>query len=211
METVCGFAVVRRAKQNFLDDLTPPQVGGVYYHGVARQGWGDVSEPYYDGTLPVHYSKLFRSLNNTSIIELTQELEIAQDLLSFSNQDEPLNEIIVVYSKELERTKGSFLIDLKIKWLGEDVVCGGKGSMLLEGIFTKPYLFSDFTTALNQYGLFDINSPATDWYVVHYNELTEQRHNLEVFSDDRFKGSLYKVWVGIPEISPIYYNGQWVW
>ncbi len=210
MEKVCGFAVIRRAKRNFLDDLTPPRVDGVYYHGVDRQSWNEFKEPSSEGILPLHYGKLLKSLNNTSIIKLTRELEIAQELLSFSNQEEPLNELIVVYSKGLERTKGSFMTDLKIKWLGEDVACW-IGSMLMEGIFTEPHLFSNFMKYLNQYGLFDINSPATDRYVVHYHELNEQGHNLEVFSDDNVKDTLDKVWVGVPEISPIYYNGQWVW
>jgi hypothetical protein len=71
--------------------------------------------------------------------------------------------------------------------------------MLMEGIFTKPYLFAEFTKYLNQYGLFDLNSPATDRYVVHYNELNEQGHNLERFSD-RVTDLLDKVWVGRPEI-----------
>ncbi len=197
MERICGFAVVRRAKCNFLDDLTPPRIGGVYYHGVKRQSWSELREPYYEETLPVHYSKLFRSLELTNVITLTQELEIAQDLLFFSNKDEPLNELITIYSKGLERTRGSLRTALKIKWLGEDVVCGGIGSMLMEGIFTKPYLFSDFTNYLNQYGLFDINSSATDLYVVHYNELNKQGHNLEIFSDRIH--SLDKVWIGVPE------------
>jgi len=68
------------------------------------------------------------------------------------------------------------------------------GSMLMEGIFTEPHLFSDFLKYLNQYGLFDINSPATDLYVMHYNELNKQGYNLEVFSDDNVKDTLDKVW-----------------
>jgi len=195
MEKICGFSVVRYAQYNFLDDLTPPRVNGIYYQGIGRQSWADIK--YYDKSLPFHYKKLYRSLRNTSIIELTEELDIAQDLLRFSNENEQLNEMIVVYSKGLEKKIGSFTTDVKIKWLGEDIACW-LGSILMEGIFSKPYLFSGFTKYINKYGLFDINSQITDIYIDHYINLNKQGYSLEIFSDSTHL--LDKVWVGIPEL-----------
>lgn len=204
MEKICGYAVVKRARWNFLDDYSiPPQAAGIYYHGVERLNWIDVytppySESPYNGVLPTHYDKLLRSLYCTSVMELTDELEVAQDVLRFVNEQEPSSEIIVIYSREIEQRHGSFYVDLRINWLGEDMVCGS--SMLLEGIFTKPALFSDFTKHLNQYGLFDINSPIVDSYIAHYNRLNREGHNMEIFHRGDIDMVLERVWIGMPEL-----------
>jgi hypothetical protein len=194
MKKICGFTVVKCARCNFLEDyLMPPRIGDIYYHGTDRLWWDSYIE---DKDLPFHYKKQSESLYFTNVIGLTKEFEVAQDLLSYSNKDETLNEIIVVYSEKLEKIYGSFIPDLEIQWLGEDIT-SVRGSMLLEGVFTKPDAFSNFINYLNQYGLFEINSPLTDLYIKDY-VLKEQPHNLEIFSERM--DSLYKTWVGIPKI-----------
>jgi hypothetical protein len=195
MKKICGFAVVKCAKYNFFEDyLMPPRIGDIYYHGIGRLWWNSDID---DKDLPLHYKKQSNLLDITSVIWLTKEFEVAHDLLSYSNKDELSNEIITIYSEKLEKTYGSFIPDLEIKWLGEDIISGLTGSMLLEGIFTKPDIFSNFISSLNQYGLFNINSPLTDLYIKDYI-VKEQLHNLEIFSDHI--DSLYKAWVGVPKI-----------
>ncbi|MEK8020231.1 MAG: hypothetical protein VSS75_025445 [Candidatus Parabeggiatoa sp.] len=196
MSKICGFAVVRLAKRNFrgvdyYSELEAPQVDGIYYHGVERLDWFDLDSE----TLPANYSVLYEQLDNTSIVSLTKNFEIAQKLLDFSNRTDRLNEIIAIYSKALKASYGSFTTALKIDWIGEDVA-NYIGSMLREGIFTKPHLFSEFKTHLNQYGLFEINSQITDLYVKYYKKLSTQGEILENFSDRR----LDKIWIGKPKM-----------
>lgn len=133
------------------------------------------------------FIKLTSALYLTSVIELTIELEIAQDVLRFANEQEQTNEIIAIYSEQVEKEIGSFLVDLKINWLGKDITCSLNGSMILAGIFTKPELFSDFTKHLNQYGLFQISSPVVDSYISHYFQLNEEGYNLETFTNENLK------------------------
>lgn len=202
MRKICGFTIVRLARLNFrgveYSELKPPQVDEIYYHGIERLDWFDIENEYYSKTLPANYSVLFEQLDNIGMLSLTKKFEIAQKLLAFSNMKRPLNEIIAIYSKGIETTYGSFTTDRKIDWIGEDVECW-VGSMLKEGIFKKPHLFSDFKKNLNQYGLFDINSPITDLYANYYNKLTRQGEVLEIFSDVMHQ--LDKIWIGIPKMA----------
>ena len=132
---------------------------------------------------------------------VTDNLEIAQDVLRFVNEmeEEQPNEIIAIYSKEMVQRQESFEVDLKIDWLGIDIVCGD--SMLIEGIFNKPEWFADFIKHLNQYGLFDINNPIVYEYINFYNQLLEQGYCLEKFpKNDDGKLILDVIWVGVPKL-----------
>lgn len=197
MRKICGFVVVRFGKLNFrgreYSELIPPHVDGIYYGGIERLDWFDIDNERYSGTLPVEYKLLYEQLDNTSTVSLIKKLDIAKKLLDFSNRKKQLNEIIAIYSKGIEATYGSFISEREIHWRGEDVVCW-MGSMLREGIFTKPHLFIEFKNKLNKYGLFDINSQVSDLYVEHYSNLSAQGHVLEDFSN--VMSSLDKIWIG---------------
>jgi hypothetical protein len=201
MIKICGFAVVRLAKRNFrgveYSELELPQVDEIYYNGIERLDWFDIENEYDSKTLPANDTVMFEQLDNIGIVSLTKKFEIAQKLLAFSNRKKPLNEIIAIYSKGIEATYGSFTTERKIDWLGEEVGCW-MGSMLKEGLFKKPHSFSDFKNKLNQYGLFDKNSPITDLYTNYYNKLTTQGEILEIFSYVIHR--LDKIWIGIPKI-----------
>ncbi|ALG68939.1 hypothetical protein [Beggiatoa leptomitoformis] len=207
MEKICGFAVVKKAKSNLFEDWVPLRIKDIYYHGVNRYSWISVydppfSEPPYNGILPTHYRKLLDSLYCTSSLKITDDLGIAQEILQFITQheEEPTCEIVVIYSKEIGKYCGSFYADMKIHWLGEDV-----DTMLIEGIYRHPSLFMGFVPYLNQYGLFDINTPVSDAYIEYYYQLLEATREEDIlepfpFCIDGVRAYVDKVWVGVPEL-----------
>lgn len=205
MESICGFAVVKKAKRSFFENWVPLRIEDIYYHGGNRESWISVynppfSELPYNGVLPKHYQKLLRLLRRTSPVKTTDNLDIAQEILRFINQheEEPTCEIIVIHSKAIEKDYGSFHVDMKINWLGEDI-----GSLLVEGIYKHPSLFMGFIPYLNQYGLFDINSPISDTYIEYYHQLLEAtaaEDILEPFAYECFRRDFDEVWIGVPEL-----------
>jgi len=48
-------------------------------------------------------------------------------------------------------------VDLKIEWIGYDLMDLGGGSLILDGVYYKQELFKDFYCLINSNGIFSIN------------------------------------------------------
>ncbi len=207
MEKICGFAVVKRPEFNMLYGFPAPKFGGIYYHGPYRCSWIDIYDPVYqefNRIIPKHHKKLLDSLldSGTTIVDTTDDLELAQEILRFVNEFEGMqNEIIVLYAERIDKSYvPSFEVDLEIAWLGMDISSGWSPSLLLDGIYYHSELFTDFSRYLNQYGLFDINSPIAKPYSEYYSELYKQGYDLEG-PEIEGQADVTMIWVGVPKLT----------
>jgi len=120
MEKICGFAVVKRPEFNMLYGFPAPKFGDIYYHGPYRCSWIDIYDPVYqefNEIIPKHHKKLLDSLDcETTILETTDDIELAQEILRFVNEFEGMqNEIIVLYAECIDKSYvPSFEVDFEI-------------------------------------------------------------------------------------------------
>ena len=203
MNKICGFMVVRKPKMNFDKEgrgaflSHAPNIDGLYYGGVDRMPWFEIDEDYFSGILPKQLIELRKELRktnqDTSDLKLLFDLSLVNSVIEYSNKKIEINEIIVLRSSGLERTKGSFICDNEIEWHGIDIHCQGYGSLLREGIFSKPEVFSTFINAINEHGLFNEDSKLINYYIEHYINISKA-HNLEKI--DRNIAALDRIEVG---------------
>lgn len=197
MAKVCGFIILRLPKENFCEGYFDViKIDELYYQGINRMAWNDIEEDEVGPIeVPIYYKTLLSQLEfpRCGPRLLTKEIYVAKELLKYSNRNKQLNEIVAIYSKQLELDYGDFEVDMEIEWLGEDIRYF-TGSMIAEGIFTKPELFKKYKRHLNKYGLFDIDSKITDSYIDFYNKINKAGANLEVFTEE--KNKLQKIWIG---------------
>lgn len=176
---VAGYLVVRVPEQN-ADPYAPewrPELDGIWYAGAQRLDWWDVSGPYYEGTAPDEIAALWRELYRTSRdatgLEVTQDLAVAERLQAFANRIVRVNEVIAVHSPTLAEIKGTFEVPGEhLNWLGYDPILLGEWSLLQEGVFREPHLFSDWRGRLNPHGLFDEPAWVAE-YAAAYAELAQ--------------------------------------
>jgi hypothetical protein len=178
---VCGFIVLRKPIFNydekrrgaFLSDA--PQIDGVYYAGIDRMPWFELDEGYYAGNLPDEFMRLREELLNTKQdlidFKIMRDIRKTIKLLDYSNKDKSINEIVAIYSDAAKYDEYIVVHDVNIEWLGMDIYCHGYGSLIREGIFRRPDLFTDYLDKLNKNGLFSLRSPLIDKYIDTYTEL----------------------------------------
>jgi len=98
------------------------------------------------------------------------DLEKAKKLLEYSNKKQRINELIAVYSEKIGLLYDIDFFRADTAWLGVDIYCHGYGSLIREGIFTKPDLFANYSGKLNAYGLFNSDSVSINQYIDLYIE-----------------------------------------
>jgi hypothetical protein len=195
-----GYLILRKPECNF-DVLgrgaflkQPPQILNIHYAGVDRMQWFDLDEHYYSNTLPSNLAeiraKIFNQSDNPRDIRTLDSLEDCQLLLDFSNQDGVLNEIIAISCPQIEsKNYSSSEIEMCI---GTDIYFDGFGSMIHQGIFTKPEMFQDIIPYLNEYGLFQPNSIEINKYISKYTEIS-LKSGLEHFAGKAYLYNIYKL------------------
>ena len=185
---ISGFIILRKPDRNFDKKgrggflSHAPKIHKVYYGGVDRMPWFELDEGFFFKKLPDQLTQLRREIRTSnpdnSDFKLLFDLSKVVSVLNYSNQHDDINEIIVLQSDVLRKTKGSFYCDAEIKWLGTDIYCHGYGSLLREGIFTKPNAFIDFSNMINKFGLLNMDNENIDSYIQHYLKCST-KHNLE--------------------------------
>jgi hypothetical protein len=185
---VCGFVILRKPIFNYDEggrgafSSRAPHIGDMYYAGIDRMPWFELHEDYYKGTLPNELislrQELLHSSRDFSDFKLIQDVSKAIQLLEYSNKDKQINELTAVFSDIMEKSKGTIDYVIDIDWIGVDIYCHGYGSLIREGIFANPCLFSEYLGNLNRDGLFDLDSGRIDSYVHTYIELAPA-NNLE--------------------------------
>jgi hypothetical protein len=187
---VSGFLLLR--KPNYNSDVRgavesppwTPQVDGIFYGGLERMPWFDLQQAFHDGALSnealLLREDLMRSNATDRDVMVLQDVRKAETLLAALENGRDRLETCAVYSERLSRIKGCVQTDLEIEWLGVDLYCGGYGSMIHQGLFKRPELFSDFVLDVVPHGLFEDSSAAIEKYIEHYVRL-ERRENLELF------------------------------
>lgn len=177
-----GYLVVRKPEFN-RDALgrgsytsAAPCIGNTYYSGIDRMDWFDVAEQLYSDGLPSpiknHYDTIKKNNDDFSGILVCQDLDIALELLHFSNSFNNENEIIAVFSDKLSTLKGTIaLLSAEITWIGYDVVVLGGHSLLHEGVFSATDLFPGWPDRVNEFGLFDTHAICDEFVMVYMRAL----------------------------------------
>jgi len=178
MNRISGFLVVRKPDFNYDKEgrgafsTFAPKIGELYYAGIDRMPWFDIDEDYYSKELPEDILPLRNELNNNkwdfTDFKLMPDIKKAKKLLDYSNKKQRINELIAVYSEKIGLLGDIDFFDADTGWLGVDIYCHGFGSLIREGIFTKPDLFADYSGNLNAYGLFSSDIVSINQYIDFY-------------------------------------------
>lgn len=165
-QRTCGFLVVRKPAQNFDAEgrgafpSVAPCIGKTCYGGIDRMPWFDIEEAYYAKRLsegPLRIWSTIRARNDDftglNVVEDFRKIPTLYCDFDFTELSRK-NEVITVHSEELEALKGSIEIDLKVNWIGFDSVCLGESSLLRDGFFSVPGVFSEYESTVNNFGLF---------------------------------------------------------
>jgi hypothetical protein len=164
-----GFLVVRLPPQNEVAPaLMLPSVNGIFCAGIDRCPWLDLfDEAYFSGEAPAGTAAIAKSMQDECVdfsgIVLAKDVNLARDLLAYSNRIAPLNEIIAIRSTQLDEAKGNFDAEIPIEWLGIDVMGEGEWSLLSGGLFAAPEHFGEWTTRINKSGMFDRSEDAAEY------------------------------------------------
>ena len=121
----------------------PPCLDGLCYGGVDRMPWFDIDEDRLGNVLPDSLVRarddIHRANSDLSELELCSDLQVATQLLHYSNRSAPANELIAVRSDVLAPLKGVITVAAPdVQWLGYDVVALGQQSLLGDGLFAVP-------------------------------------------------------------------------
>ncbi len=197
-----GYIVLRKPEYNFdklgrgAFSMKAPKLDTIYYGGIDRMQWFDVDEDFYNQTLPNNIFKIreniFKDSPTNTDIKICSNINDAKELLRYSNKNINRNEILVIYSPLLADCKESSIIDVEEDSIGCDLYCEGYGSIIKEGIFTKPKLFKEFADEINKKGIFDIKNKSISRYIQLYNSLSKEGE-LEKMVGPVKKIFLYKI------------------
>lgn len=171
-----GYLVVRKPHlNNVIGPYTrnAPEIGGIFYGGIDRMPWFDIAQDFYDNKLPENIKHHWITIkeNNADLpnINLVQDIDIAKELLVYSNQSGVQNELIAIRSKELVEIKGTISKNIGlISWVGFDIVALPEWSLLQEGIFRSLKPFLAWKKHVNSEGLFDNLSFTKDYIEAYY-------------------------------------------
>ena len=201
---VCGFIVVRKPWLSFRPGSTHPEellhrLDEVYYGGVGRQPWGDISELRSLHRLPPEVLATWMSFDDTYGPEpkVCTDFQLTCLFLEYSNTapgaDDVLhslssgtaggsarsavtggaNEIVAVKGVKLAEFAGTFEFTAQpLEFLGYEVVTDWGWPLLLE-MFLWPDEFGAFRRQLNAHGLFATAEPIGP-FVEHYRQLGNQ-------------------------------------
>jgi hypothetical protein len=197
MAKVSGWAVLRRPEHAFGGSSrlpAPLQLNGVYYGGAERLAWDDVKTAFK----VLDASKRTSTLSNTierlntvgDDLRLVDSFDDALEALHLSPEIQQQNEICGFYSEV--HSFPSFDSGISVSESGIDVM-SWVGSLLSQGLFTKPSAFEGFR--VNARGL--LERDAVDEYVKRYISVQDKaKANLEPVA----LSDVYMVTVFKPEI-----------
>lgn len=176
-DQINGYIVVRLPHLNNMIgpySVNVPKLDDICYGGVERMPWFDIAEDFYSKKLPENIKHHWLSLRENNVdlpsISLVQDINIALELLAYSNRSEMRNELIAIRSKELIEYKGTIPTDLhSISWMGYDLVALPEWSLLHAGIFHSPRSFLPWKKQVNSEGLFNTLAFVDD-YVKAYHQ-----------------------------------------
>ena len=189
---VNGFMVVRKptlnrdaAARGAFSDHTPCREA-LCYAGIDRMPWFDIDDLWYAGSLPEPWLSARKQLrsDNSDItgLELSQDLNVAISLLTYSNRANAANELIAVRSEALLPAKGIVATGpLAIAWLGYDVVALGQQSLLRDGLFAVPSAFPSWWERINDSGLLP-SLALVEGYTIAYRAASSRGEVEEILS-----------------------------
>ncbi len=193
---ISGFIVLRKPSFNYDEKgrgvFLPyaPRIGDLYYAGIDRMPWFEVDEAYHSNALPDELVRLRQELHNAKLpssdFMFISEIDKAIKLLNYSNRNKSFNELIAVHSNQFARVGNIDLSSLDIDCLGIDIYRHGYGSLVREGIFTRPELFSYYVDKLNVNGLFDLKSDLIDGYIETYVKVADS-NKLEPIEEEAIR------------------------
>lgn len=183
MERISGFLVLRKPDFNYDEEgrgaFLPyaPKIGELYYAGIDRMAWFDIDEEYYSKELPDDILQLRNELDKNKLnytdFKLMLDFKNAKKLLEYSNKRQIINELVTICSEKIGSIDDGVSFEINSELLGVDLYCHGYGSIVREGIFTKPELFTDFSDRLNAHGLFNSDDAIIDNYIDFYVECSK--------------------------------------
>ena len=187
---ICGYLVLRMPEHSYDERaLGHPRrnpVGSRYYGGVDRMPWADLVAGRASGSLPPGVALLWDELIEWNRgdwdVLLSPHLGKTRELLAYSNASVARNEICAVYSPHLALRKGCMDSPVDVAWLGVDLFLPGYGSIVDQGFFAHPDLFSRFDSDINEEGLIHLESTHIEAYTQEYVRL-EAAHHLEPIDD----------------------------
>ncbi len=146
--------------------------------------WVDVDRAEKSTLLPTALGAKWRELRalhaaNRDIV-LVADYRFAVELLAAVDPEQKRVEICTAYSPTLARRFGGFRSQVSVLELGIDIYCPGYGSMLLQGVYARPDLFSAAASRLNNYGLLDPDEETLTSYIERYLRIEEEA-DLEAF------------------------------
>jgi len=164
MNAVCGFIVVRTPSENYdaagrgVFPSQPPTLSGVYYGGIDRMQWFDVDEALFDKSIPSGIASSRRIIKTQNIdfsgIDIVTDIDLAIEMLNFSNRKMRRNEIIAISSPILAEIKQKRIdYNNNIEWFGIDLVDIGHSSLLRDGLFGTSSCLSHLSNSINKRGL----------------------------------------------------------
>ncbi|MCU7850129.1 MAG: hypothetical protein KZQ89_19495 [Candidatus Thiodiazotropha sp. (ex Lucinoma kastoroae)] len=181
-----AYLVVRRPEFNY-DELGrgaylpyPPNIDGLHYGGIDRMGWFDLDEDYYNGSLPnefIELRKMALTPSKTIGVDVSANMYDAVKLLAYSNTSNDRNELIALFSYSDQES--AFEAEFDGELTGCDLYCNGYGSLIREGIFTKPEVFKESNCILNKFGLLDFDNELINNYIKEFERLAI-KENLEI-------------------------------
>lgn len=190
---ICGFEVVRKRTENYnppgkgIWPKQPLRIGDVYYAGAIRMPWCDILFDFCDRKLPLEIRELyFANVNDLqgSGFALCRVLEVANELLEYSNRDRPKRELMAVYSPTLASMKGTIAFDdAALEHLGWEPFQIGGGSLFDGGIYAAPNQCSEWRDRLNSNGLLT-SAEACVRYTSEYQRLAGVGLLEEIFPAD---------------------------
>ena len=162
-----GFVVVRKPEciattsPDSSNMLRRPPGKLIYYHGIDRDPWEEISLRYYAKKLPKNISAEYDRMRDRNraiglATDCNDNYDRALEILEFSNTGADRDELIIVQAPWVKEGLHTIPIDgLSIEWLGYDCGSPGEWSLILQGCFWNPQPLPTHAERLNGYGLFD--------------------------------------------------------
>jgi hypothetical protein len=160
--SLTGFIVVRLPDRCVTDasrtayQPISTRYGALRYGGVDRMRWYDVSDGFYTKRLPAALADTFRTISDADHIvgfRCCRDGAEARALLTYANRRDRANELIAVRSPTLALLFGTTASNVEIEWIGYDILSLGWWSLLHDGLFLRPALFTVWEQYLNPHGL----------------------------------------------------------
>lgn len=191
---ISGYLIVRKVEcpKAFKKEY-PATVSGIRYQGFERDSFYDLSNLHLEGRLQEPFLEYYlsaRANDDGYIGEYTKDYFIGLKMLDFSNKVSGSSNEIIAFTMD---DKNKFTHDGQLKLLGLDILFN-VGSLLYQGIFSKPNLFKNYINELTISGLFPDENKIIQNYINDYREFSrDTKNHLEPLEDGDIR-SVIKIW-----------------